>query len=281
MKPTLIVYGSCQAQEIAALARTIPAINLQYEVVYLVSFSVDGVTQPRLHEKEVKACRLLWEQFDNSNPFPHHDVLPASAQQVMFPGIDMNCLWPFNTRDPLNAPEPSLPFGRFPYGDRLVIELMDQGLSERDVIAGYDEAAGRVESQLQRLLAIDSARHAQREAKCAVSISDRLVGDLHKARPLWTNNHPTLDVLRVLFERICAATWDDRIKPWEIVGSAYADPFTYLQMPIHGVVAEALSLSWWNPNMEYALPGFGRLTFEEYIAAYTSWRFTQLAMASN
>jgi hypothetical protein len=279
MKPTLIVYGSCQAQEIAALARTIPAISLQYEVVYLVSFSLDGVTQPRLEDKKVKACRLLWEQFDNSNPFPHHDLLPATAQQIMFPGIDMNCLWPFNTRDPLNAPEPTLPFGRFPYGDRLIIELMDQGLTKQDVISAYDDAAWRIEPQLQRLLAIDTARHAQREAKCAVSISDRLVGELPKTRPLWTNNHPTLDILQTLFERLCAATWEGRIKPWEIAASPYSDPFTYLQMPIHRVVAEALSLTWWSPSMEYALPGFGKLTFEQYIDAYTEWRFAQLEAA--
>ena len=280
MKPTLIVYGSCQAQEIAALARTIPAITLQYEVVYLVSFSIDGKTQPRLHDKEVKACRLLWEQFDNYNPFPHHDTLPTSAQQVKFPGMDMNCLWPFNTRDPLNAPEPNLPFGRFPYGDRVVIDLMDQGLSRQDVIASYNEAAGRIEPQLQRLLEIDTARHAQREAKCSVSISDHLIGNLAKARPLWTNNHPTLDTLRVMFERLCAATWGQQIKPWEIAASAYTDPFSYLQMPVNRVVAETMSLAWWEPHMEYSLPGLGALTFDQYIEAYTDWRFARLAAAA-
>ena len=55
--------------------------------------------------------------------------------------------------------------------------------------------------------------------------------------------------------------------------------FTYLQMPIHRVVAEALSLTWWSPNMEYALPGFGKLRFEQYIDAYTEWRFAQLEAA--
>ncbi len=276
MKPTLIVYGSCQAQEIAALARTIPAIALQYEVIYLVSFSVDGVAPPRLHDKAVKACRLLWEQFDNANPFPQHDLLPSSAQQVMFPGIDMSCLWPFNTRDPLNSPEPNLPFGRFPYGDRVVIDLMDQGLSQDDVIASYDEAAWRIEPQLERLLAIDTARHAQREAKCMVSISDHLIDDIASVRTLWTNNHPTLDTLRVLFERLCAATWGDRIRPWEIAASVYSDPFSYLQMPIHRVVGETLSLAWWRPETEYVLPALGTPTFDQYIKEYTRWRFTQL-----
>ena len=77
------------------------------------------------------------------------------------------------------------------------------------------------------------ARHAQREAKCMVSISDHLIDDIASVRTLWTNNHPTLDTLRVLFERLCAATWGDRIRPWEIAASVYSDPFSYLQMPIH------------------------------------------------
>lgn len=280
MKPTLIVYGSCQAEEVAGLARTMPAISMQYEILYLASFSLAGANKPQISEKQIKACRLLWEQFDNNNPFPHYDLLPPSAQQVMFPGIDLNCLWPFNTRDPLNAPATNLPFGRFPYGDRVVIDLMDQGLSKKEVIAAYDEAAHRIAPQLQRFLAIDTARHAEREAKCAVSIADHVIEQLAVVRPLWTHNHPTFELLLHLFGRLCAATWDNRIKSWEIEATRYRDPFTYHQMPIHRVVADTLSLSWWNAHTEHTMPGFSKkLRYDQYIEAYTDWRFARLAMA--
>lgn len=278
MKPHLIVFGSCQAQELANLARCFPAITLKYEVVYLASFPMPPANKlPTLPEKVVESCSILWEQFDNSNPFPHHDILPASAQRLMFPGIDMNCLWPFNSRDPLNAPEPNLPFGRFPYGDRLIISLMNQGLSREAVLQAYDDKAWEAKDQLARLFEIDMVRQDQREAKCDITFRDHLVEGLRQTRTLWTHNHPTIETLKVLFGRLSAATWENRIPDWERELASFPDPYAYLQMPVHAVVAEAFSLSWWRPDYEYVLPGYGPMTYDDYLRAYVDWRFERQA----
>ena len=274
MKPRLIIFGSCQAQELANLARCFPAITLKYEVVYLASFSLPPDPLPTLPESDVRNCSILWEQFDNTNPFPHRDALPPGALHLMFPGIDMNCLWPFNMRDPLNTPEPGLPYGRFPYGDRIVINLMNQGLSQDEVLKAYDEKAWEMRAQLPRLLEIDMVRHDQREAQCHIKIRDHLVEGLRTVRTLWTHNHPTMATLQVLFGRLSEATWDNRIERKEREAARMADPFSYLQMPIHAVTAEALALSWWSPHIEYAMPGYPLMTYDDYLREYVDWRFT-------
>ena len=129
MKPTLLVYGNCQADAASVILSADPVVNEAYEILCLRSFDDPVAGRGSLQPQEVARCAVLFEQYD-PKPFPHRDLLPKSAVHVRFPAVDFNLLWPFNAVNPYNdVGSPDYPWGRFPYGDRIIIDVPGQKLA--------------------------------------------------------------------------------------------------------------------------------------------------------
>src|SRR5665213_1039641 len=137
MLKTLIVYGNCQAEAISTIFRKDPVTEECFRVLYLRSFDHPSDGRDELRPEDVRDCGVLWEQHD-PRPFPHRDALPADCLTVKFPALDFNLLWPFNCPNPCDEPEPPVfPFGRFPYGDRIIIESIGKGMAPKKILNYY------------------------------------------------------------------------------------------------------------------------------------------------
>ncbi len=271
-KRTIIIYGNCQAEAIAVIFGLNQAIAENYVVHYVPSYEnvrFEGMTISR---DDVAVCDLLCEQHDPVL-FPQRDALPQSCVTVRFPSVDFNALWPFNATNPYNPVEPSFPFGRFPYSDRIVLSQIETGKSAAEILDYYLTQWDKYKIDLDRLLKIEKARIFARDAKCDVAIGEHLFNVYAIERPLWTINHPSQSMLKELVRRIIA------VASVQIPGMMDVDigetvdknfvlssrgPLGVVSVPIHPMVAEYFTLSWYDPNERFYLFDGTDYSYEAY-----------------
>jgi hypothetical protein len=254
----LIVYGNCQADAITLALRKDAVVQNLYDVSYYRSFDHPTEGTIALEERVVRNCSLLCEQHDRQ-AFPLQEMLPAHCVTVKFPAVDLNVLWPFNCVNPYNAPEPpTFPFGRFAYGDRAIVNAIDRGMSADDVLDYYLNRWDDYKVDLDRLLKLEQARLAARDARCDVQIADFVLSRFRKERLFWTINHPTTVLIREVIDRLLHAC--GKAQPaledadMENTLAAHfppAGPLGVVGVPIHPKVAEHLELEWYDPNERY------------------------------
>jgi hypothetical protein len=274
MLKTLIVYGNCQAEAVATILRTDPVTKDCFHVLYLRSFDHPSDGQDDLRPAEVGDCVLLWEQHD-PQPFPYRELLPASCLNVRFPAIDFNLLWPFNCPNPYDEPEPPIfPFGRFPYGDRIIIDAIDRQMPPEEIISYHLSGWARYGMDLDRLFQIESARLVARDTHCDVKMSDFVLERFRKERLFWTSNHPTKALLRELIHRLRALSIAheplldaldlDVTIGWFMHPEA---PLGIVSVPVHPNIAEHFGLEWYDADKRHQ--GFGGASYAsiEYFEA--------------
>lgn len=268
----LIVYGNCQADAITLALRKDAAVSNLYDVSYYRSFDHPTEGAMPLDDAVVARCSLLCEQQD-WQPFGRHDVLPADCVTVKFPSADLNVLWPFNCVNPYNAPEPpAFPFGRYAYGDRAIINAIDRGMGPDDVLEYYLNGWDDYKVDLGRLLKLEQARLAARDARCDVKIGEFVLARFRKERLFWTINHPTTVLIREVIERLLHAC--GKVQPaledadMEATLAAHfppAGPLGVVGVPIHPKVAEHLELEWYDPNERYRSWDGQTYSYVEYV----------------
>lgn len=276
MKRVILVYGNCQAGVFEDALKWFPALREHYETRYCASFDEQTPSRSPPSVDDMVRCELVLEQLDAGKPLPESlaSAIPASAQRIRFPPLDVNLLWPLNFPDPRNKPDlPQFPFGEFPYGDRAMIELLRRGVTADAALSAYPEESARRIPDLDRLKALEERRLAQRDQNVDVPLSDLVLGNL-AIRPLfWTINHPTGWLLGRAFERITQQIWtvlglpDDPVPTLRAHFANY-DPLGSHHVPIHPLVAERLRLTWWSPERTYRHLDGTMLTQAEYLDRY-------------
>ncbi len=204
-RASIIVYGNCQAEAIAAVLGKHGPVTEQFDIVYLRSFEhpVDGWGS--LVDSDASRCALLLEQYDARAPFPSPEKIAADTARVTFPSADLHLLWPLGSVNPANVPEPpAFPHGRFVYGDAAVIRQIEAGIAAQEILAYFLERSHEALPDLDKFLRLESARLAQRDSKCDVHIAQEILDCFASDRLFWTINHPTNTMLRILINKILA-----------------------------------------------------------------------------
>lgn len=257
VREPLIVYGNCQAEAMTSTLALDPLVSSLYGVTYYRSFEHPVDPHQFTYDRGQK-CNLLWEQHDPKR-FPQSDVLAPSCLVVRFPSVDLNLLWPFNCVNPYNAPEPPLfPFGRYPYGDRVIINAINRGMTEDEILDYYLTGWDEYKIDLDRLLQLETARIQTREAHCDVRISDFVLEKFRVRRLFWTVNHPTSEMLAELMDRLLRAS--DLAQPAlqdadvaRTLASYFgtSGPLGVVSVPVHPKIAEHFGLQWYDPDERY------------------------------
>lgn len=275
---TLIVYGNCQAQAVTAVLEKDPIAASLFRVVYVQSFDHPVDSTPDITAEELRSCALLLEQHDR-RAFPYRDGLPQDATIIKFPSVDLNVLWPFNSVNPYSVSEPPVfPFGRFPYGDRVVLNCLDGGMSKEAALDYYLTAWDQYKPDLRRLTELEVARIKARDARCDVKMGEFVLQTYKTQRPFWTVNHPTSALLSELIERIvqAAGALDPVLSDIDVERTMETyfplrGPLGIVNVPIHPKVAEFLELSWYDYNEPIQNFDLTRYSYEEYFRAFIAY----------
>ena len=258
-KPLLVVYGNCQAEAMCLVLSVFPRIVQRFSIKYVASYEHPAGHSRELAAQELYSTAIVLEQHDPL-PFPHHDRLPARAKTVKFPSLDSNVLWPFSRSNPYNEPEPPrFLFGRFPYGDRIIIDCIEKGMPAKEIMQYYKTSYDLYAPDMDRLLKIEVARLSARDSHCDVKMAQYVLDNFRERRLLWTIDHPTNTLLNELIVRLLNVALPDE-EPFAsteldaICEVHFArEPLSTFNVPIHPRVAEHFGLRWYNPNERYEI----------------------------
>ena len=244
-----------------------------------MSFDHPTERQVELSEEELSQCGLVLEQLDSGVPIPSSLVekLPEHHATVKFPPLDFNLLWPFHCIDPRNASEPpAFPFGRFPYGDRIVVELLRDGLTGEQAWNAYQERSVAKLPDMQRLMVHEQRRLVGRDQKSDVKVTDLVMSNYTQRRLFYTINHPTSWLLSQVFLQIL-----QQAQPVLQIEGNYEEraarlfrnfePFAHQEQPVHPEIARQLGLTWWSPDQRYRYLDGSSMTFEETMRKYIAF----------
>ncbi|WP_312404423.1 WcbI family polysaccharide biosynthesis putative acetyltransferase [Brevundimonas sp.] len=282
MKPTVVVYGNCQAAVLASCFQFMGDISSNYEVVYYRSFVHPTEGAAIVDPEVISRCKILWNQIDEGTPFPQLASLPQDCRTVTFPPVDIGLLWPFQAHDPVFGPEPDYEYGMFPYGDRVLMETSDAGLLGAEGLQHATALEEKKTRDIERHVDIEFSRLMRREQDAMVRIAPFVLSNFKVKRLFWSYNHPASPLLAEILNRLIGATWPESRKPehpLHLAGSrifAEWEPLADLQVPVGETVAQRLNLTWWEPSQKYKFHGDRELTPEEYRLLYLNERASRL-----
>jgi len=270
MSRSLIVYGNCQSHVVACSFLKVPAITERFRVLFIPSYDVPGAKPTRIHPADVADCAVLLEQKGLWKGFPVVDLLPANVVRLSFPTLVLNQLWPLQARDLRNVGDAALPFGRYPYGDRLVNRLLGQGLSGQALLDAYMEANLSGIVDLKRFADIEDARIRKIDAQCDLPLGGHSLDRFRQRRLFWSYNHPTGDLLRDLAAMLADALSQRIDLPASVAADAAEtfidwEPNAELKVAIHPQVAEFFGLEWIGPGIRYSHYGRDGLSYHDYM----------------
>ncbi|MFM1988714.1 MAG: hypothetical protein RJA99_1671 [Pseudomonadota bacterium] len=278
MKPTFVIYGNCQGGVLEQATKFMPSVRDTYDVIYLRSFEHPTEGRGTIDPGTMARCAVLWNQHDEQVPFEYAGPTRADMKVVTFPAVDLGVLWPFQTHDPLFGPDARHEYGMFPYGDRVLIQVAEEGLAGDAGLARASELALRSTADMNRRLDLEMLRLVRREQKSQVRMAAFVISSFKSERLFWAYNHPTKRLLRELLNRLTEATWPQSREPADplhrIGDRVFAewDPLADLHVPVSRPVAEALGLAWWRRDLGYRFHGDRTLTEQEYAALYLAER---------
>lgn len=270
-KPTLIVSGNCQARFVARVLGDHPEVKDRYRVVYFRAFR-KGDTDT-LKREDIESCALLFEQIAHQAPeLPDKDQLPADAKVLRFPILWLNTLWPQAIDDPRNeaSKSPEHPGGLWPYGDRFILKLLDQGLSPDKAVEDYLERWDLSEKMdLERFHHINWAKAKELDRRAEVKLGRYVEENFRKERLFVTRNHPSQEMLTVVRDKVYEAAGfapmadDANVEPAS--GGMYNT-----HVPVHPSVAKFFELEWWTPDLAYRTHGED-MAIGEYLRRYAAF----------
>ena len=118
----VLVYGNCQAGWLAKALEQNVEIMSRYEIVYLSDYLHIAADHPIHQAGFLATCTdAVWQTAPGCKPPEFVSGLSPDCRQIRFPTLWLKLLWPTYAVDPRNKPEVDFPWGRYPYGDRLVM----------------------------------------------------------------------------------------------------------------------------------------------------------------
>jgi hypothetical protein len=279
-RKSLVVYGNCQADNITGLLQEIEPIASRYRVSH-ISVQPGYIPPTPASIEDIATCDVLLEQFEFNVNFPHAELLPPDAARIRFPSTDLNLLWPLTLlTNPFNVTRSSLaPWGRFPYGDRVIVGMIESGAASADILAYYLQRWDEYAPDMNKMMRLERARLAFRDGKCDVQIADFIFDTFAKSRLFFTINHPSSSLLSELVarlwrncDRFMSLCNEDTL--WHelnrLAGKYPRGPRGSIAIPIHPRVAELLELQWYDPTERYEILGEAPKSYEEYLLAMIS-----------
>ena len=266
LKPALIVAGNCQASFLYRALKESPELEGAYDILYLRNFRKGD--QSELSPDEFSRCAILLEQIAHKAPeLPNKHHLPAKARVITFPILWMNSLWPTATKDPRNGPTERRPGGPYPYGDRLVLRLLEQGLGPAEVAQRYLATDLNDIVDISRFHEINADKARLLDERADLKFGAHVMDRLSMSRLFVTQNHPTMPMLRYMADAAFRALGID--PPVSDLAHA-AGGMQNIHMPIHPTVASHFQLKWYTPDLTYRYFE-DQLSLVEFIRRYAAF----------
>lgn len=269
-KSQLLVYGNCQAGWLARFLSGLPAVAERFAVHYLSDYLSSPADHPTNQPGFLRQCEVVvWQTAATRGDPEFLAAVPPTARQIRFPTLWLKMLWPTYVVDPRNQPEPDHPWGRYPYGDRLVLRLLEEGVPATDIAQRYRETDLNTIVNLDRFakMAFAELRHNDRQSD--VAVTPAIESNLATGKLFGTVNHPTYRILRVIGDGVARQLLDDQVELPPAPANAN-DVLGHEEVPLHPQVISHFGLTWARPDLRWRYRS-RFLNLDDYLRAYAAW----------
>lgn len=276
--PSILIYGNCQAEAIAHVARFLPSLRdkVRFKIIpfHIVT---KQEWQTRYAPEWFADVRALWNQVESGEPTEHRLALQSrlapDCQVVRFPPYSMLCLWPFAGNDPRVAGAVDY---RYPWSDSIAASLADEGLSDDALFDKYIQISSARMPDLERRLRMDVGRWRVTDGLADIQVADWVLNNFRTKELFYTADHltawPLGRMLKLLLEQTGLLSGRE-------IFQAQLDADFLLRhyqgqdleiAPLHPLVAERLGIAYHDPEARYRWHGH-EWTYREYILKYIRW----------
>ncbi len=271
----LIVYGSCQVQEMGRILERSAAVRAEYDVRIHWIGEQFANTEAWAHEI-AEADLVLLQDVPELVSYPLWHWNQSRARFIRFPYLTLPGLWPFDSmRGGVDAKALAMQAaghgGGFQFQDRLLSRMRLYIADPDERFEAYRTLSAPRYPQVAAYLAKfePASFFAQRAAALRrqdrhheLSIGGAILGQLAHSAVFHTPTHPTATILRRLTGELLGKA-GIQLEPQ----SDLSDGFAHYQIPVHPAVARALGLTW-APDARLWRFHDRRVTFEEYYRQY-------------
>lgn len=280
----IAIFGNCQAFYMSKLCNALPSLVDRFKFVHFSAMPESMFEGEIVSAEDVANIRYAWVQRGvnegHLKPEAVADRIAPNVSRLYFPPLVMLTLWPFARDDSGRRPEPGLPEGRFPWGDRIAAEVAKNGMSPPVSVRAYMRASRAEMPHLERYRERDFAWIAVRDRNCDVGIADYIAERWKSDYLFWTWGHPAYGLLSELICRVIDAAYDAvgissaAIRSEIDLHLGNDGGIGGVQLPIHPDVIETFGLSFVKPDTRYGNRDGNWWTFEEYLLHYFEWERT-------
>ncbi len=288
----VLLYGNCQTP---FLARLLAAARGDRGYLCVLNHAPPGKEPEKPTAEQMRRCTLYLEQYDSQPELPAWTVVgdiqryglplrtflrnacPSDCPRIVFPSFVMTALWPFAAiGDPRNVPEPDYVWGRFPYGNRLALEVLASGLTGPAALAAYIKRSAACMPNPQETLKTVRDKLERRDANCDVKIADYVWANFRERHMFLGYAHVRADAIGELAARLYDAMHPliggdgDAARQRLWAAASMLPDMDSLEEPIDPVVARGLGLKFYEPGMRFRWYN-QYWTFEEYMTRYLAY----------
>lgn len=265
-KPVIAVAGDAQADALALILRSLPAVAESYEVVY---------AGPELSQSSVSRARFALAQ--NAGPGPRLR-LPKTCKRIAFPASRLRLLWPMAAPGPQSESADAAHARALVWGDSFISTCVKQRVPAEKILRLYDAPVWSESwPNLDALFTQETSVLLQADAKCDVKIGSYVLKHFRKQRLFWAMNAPTNALLGELAYRVLHACFGRELPANReeirdtLASFGASELMARAALPVHPLVAQHFGLEWYDPQERY--PGFDgeRRTFHEYYGALVDY----------
>jgi hypothetical protein len=266
----ILVYGNCQAEAMAMAMQAEPPLSSSFTISYLRNDPPSEEEAKKLAPLLSKCC-LLFEQRDPVE-FSYRDLLPPECATVTFAPLEFGLLWPFNRPNPYDRIEAGEQFPRFPYGDRVIVDLLDRGLAPDDILRHYLDSWDAYGPPLEILYDYENHRLKKVEADCDVKMADDIAARFRDEQLFWTFSHPSGTLLRELYRRLIeganaaspafAKAMSEATTVFQ--NGRFPEVLEPFEVPVHPAIAEHFKLRWYDSRKSYKANEVVHPSYEDY-----------------
>ena len=276
----VLVYGNCQGGWLAQALSLNHEIAARFDITYLSDYLGRPPANHPIHQPDfLPGCSVvIWQTASACQPPQFLAALPPGCRQIRYPTLWLKMLWPTYAVDPRNLPEKEFPWGRYPYGDRLVMKLLEEGVPPADLAKRYVDTDLNTIVNLERFSEMSRAELRFNDQQSDVTITPFIEANFRQRKLFGTVNHPTYLVLSHIYHAVESALLElpvpaDPLRPAHAVALLGAQ-----ETPLHPQIIGHFKLEWAFPGMKW-LYHSAFLSLEEYIPAYGA--FTPVPLGSS